>query len=337
MDIQQRTDPVTAESTAEPRTSAVRWDQLARLRDYGIPITVLIVFIFLSFASPTFLTTRNLLNVLDQSAIVGMVAVGGTLVLIAGGLDLSVGAIFAISGVFAAQMVDVTGVPVAILLGILVGGVLGLVNGTISTIGRVNAIITTLATGIMIRGFALVLTGGSLVRTTDPSFSALGRGEIFGVKYVVLIFLLVVAVGWFLLSRTAFGRYIYAVGGNPDAAHLSGVRVHRIRTVAFVISGLTASLAGVLVASRVATGQADAGLGLEISAIAAIVIGGTSINGGEGAVWRTVFGVLLVTLVGNGFNLLNLNPIWQQVFMGAVILAAVAIDSWSKKSEGTLR
>jgi ribose transport system permease protein len=337
MDIQQRTDPVTAESTAEPRTSAVRWDQLARLRDYGIPITVLIVFIFLSFASPTFLTTRNLLNVLDQSAIVGMVAVGGTLVLIAGGLDLSVGAIFAISGVFAAQMVDVTGVPVAILLGILVGGVLGLINGTISTIGRVNAIITTLATGIMIRGFALVLTGGSLVRTTDPSFSALGRGEIFGVKYVVLVFLLVVAVGWFLLSRTAFGRYIYAVGGNPDAAHLSGVRVHRIRTVAFVISGLTASIAGVLVASRVATGQADAGLGLEISAIAAIVIGGTSINGGEGAVWRTVFGVLLVTLVGNGFNLLNLNPIWQQVFMGAVILAAVAIDSWSKKSEGTLR
>jgi ribose transport system permease protein len=338
MDIQQRTDPVTAETTADqPRTRAVRWDQLARLRDYGIPITVLIVFVYLSFASPTFLTTRNLLNVLDQSSIVGMVAVGGTLVLIAGGLDLSVGAIFAISGVFAAQMVDVTGVPIAILLGILVGGVLGLINGTISTVGRVNAIITTLATGIMIRGFALVLTGGSLVRTTDPSFSALGRGEIFGVKYVVLVFLLVVAVGWFLLSRTAFGRYIYAVGGNSDAAHLSGVRVHRIRTAAFIISGLTASIAGVLVASRVATGQADAGLGLEISAIAAIVIGGTSINGGEGAVWRTVFGVLLVTLVGNGFNLLNLNPIWQQVFMGAVILAAVAIDSWSKKSEGTLR
>ena len=144
-------------------------------------------------------------------------------------------------------------------------------------------------------------------------------------------------MAWFLLSKTAFGRYIYAVGGNADAAHLSGVRVHRIRTVAFVISGLTASIAGVLVASRVATGQADAGLGLEISAIAAIVIGGTSINGGEGAVWRTVFGVLLVTLVGNGFNLLNLNPIWQQVFMGAVILAAVAIDSWSKKSEGTFR
>jgi ribose transport system permease protein len=337
MDIQERSDPVTAQGAVEPRTRAVRWEQLSRLRDYGIPIAVLIVFCYLSIASPTFLTPRNLLNVLDQSSIVGMVAVGGTLVLIAGGLDLSVGAIFAISGVFAAQMVDVVGVPTAILLGILVGGVLGLINGVISTVGRVNAIITTLATGIMIRGFALVLTGGSLVRTTDPSFSALGRGEIFGVKYVVLVFILVVAVGWFLLSKTSFGRYIFAVGGNSDAAHLSGVRVNRIRIVAFALSGLTASIAGVLVASRVATGQADAGLGLEISAIAAIVIGGTSINGGEGAVWRTVFGVLLVTLVGNGFNLLNLNPIWQQVFMGAVILAAVAIDSWSKKSGGALR
>lgn len=322
---------MTAESEVEPRSGGVRWDQLTRLRDYGIPLAVLIVFSYLSFASPSFLTPRNLLNVLDQSSIVGMVAVGGTLVLIAGGLDLSVGAIFAISGVFAAQLVPATGIPVAILLGMLVGGALGLINGFVSTVGRVNAIITTLATGIMIRGFALVLTGGSLVRVENPSFSALGRGEVFGVKYVVLVFVLVIAVGWFLLSKTAFGRYIYAVGGNSDAAHLSGVRVNRIRIAAFVLSGLTASIAGVLVASRVATGQADAGLGLEISAIAAIVIGGTSINGGEGAVWRTVFGVLLVTLVGNGFNLLNLNPIWQQVFMGAVILAAVAIDSWSKK------
>jgi ribose transport system permease protein len=214
----------------------------------------------------------------------------------------------------------------------LLGGLIGLVNGWISTVGRVNAIITTLASGIMVRGLALVLTGGSLVRVTDEMFSDLGRGEVFGLKYVVLVFLVVIALTWLMLSKTTFGRYIYAVGGNPEAAHLSGVRVNSIRIGTFVISGLTASIAGVLVASRVSTGQADAGLGLEISAIAAIVIGGTSINGGEGAVWRTVFGVLLVTLVGNGFNLLNINPIWQQVFTGAVILGAVALDSWSKKT-----
>lgn len=331
MQIKQPETAVVHDQAGPPAGKAWRRG-LSELRDYGIPIAVLIVFVYLSFASPSFLTSRNLLNVLDQSAIVGMVAVGGTLVLIGGGLDLSVGAIFAISGVFAAQMVPEVGIPAAVLLGVLLGGLLGLVNGVISTVGRVNAIITTLATGIMIRGFALVLTGGSLVRVTDENFSDLGRGEVFGLKYVVLVFLVVIALTWFILSKTTFGRYIYAVGGNSEAAHLSGVRVNGIRIGTFVISGLTASIAGVLVASRVSTGQADAGLGLEISAIAAIVIGGTSINGGEGAVWRTVFGVLLVTLVGNGFNLLNINPIWQQVFTGAVILGAVALDSWSKKT-----
>jgi ribose transport system permease protein len=321
----------TIASTAGASAASLRYrTQLGRLRDFGIPIAVIILFCYLAIASPVFFTTRNLLNVLDQSAIVGMIAAAGTLVLIAGGLDLSVGAIFAISGVIAAQLASSVGTAAGLAAGICVGGVFGLVNGLISTAGRVNAIITTLATGIMIRGLALVLTGGALVRVTDPDFSRLGRGEIFGVKYVVFVFIAVVAITWFLLSRTAFGRYIYAAGGNAEAARLSGVRVDRIRAAAFVISGLAAAIAGVLVASRVSTGQADAGLGLEISAIAAIVIGGTSINGGEGAVWRTVFGVLLVTLVGNGFNLLNVDPIWQQVFQGAVILGAVAIDSWSK-------
>jgi ribose transport system permease protein len=201
----------------------------------------------------------------------------------------------------------------------------------VSTVGRVNAIITTLASGIMIRGLALVLTGGALVRVLDPSFAALGRGVIFGVTSAVLVFVTVVAVIWFLLARTTFGRYAYAAGGNPEAARLSGVQVDRIRTITFVISGLAAATAGVLSASRVSTGQADAGMGLEINAIAAILIGGTSISGGEGAVWRTVFGLLLVILVGNGFNLLDVNPIWQQVFQGAVILGAVALDSWSKR------
>ncbi|MFC7550792.1 ABC transporter permease [Plantactinospora sp. GCM10030261] len=315
-------------ASADPAQRRLKLD---RLRDFGIPIAVLLIFVYLSIASPVFLTPRNMLNLLDQSAIVGMIAAAGTLVLIAGGLDLSTGAIFAISGVIAAQAAPSIGTAGAVAVGATVGIVFGLINGLISTVGRVNAIITTLATGIMIRGLALVITGGALVRVTDPGFSQLGRGDLFGVKYVVFVFIGIVAACWFLLSRTAFGRYVYATGGNPEAANLSGVRVNRIRTIAFMISGLAAACAGVLVASRVSTGQADAGLGMEINAIAAIVIGGTSINGGEGAVWRTVFGVLLVTLVGNGFNLLNVNPIWQQVFQGAVILAAVALDSWSKR------
>ncbi|MDQ2944169.1 MAG: ABC transporter permease [Candidatus Dormibacteraeota bacterium] len=301
------------------------------MRDFGIPIAVLIVFTYLSFVSPVFFTTRNLLNVLDQCAIVGIIAAAGTLVLIAGGLDLSTAAVFAICGVIAGQLVPSVGIPAALALGALAGAGFGLLNGLVSTVGRVNAIITTLASGIIIRGFALVLTGGALVRVLDPNFAALGRGVIYGVTSEVFVFLTFVAVIWFLLARTTFGRYAYAAGGNPEAARLSGVRVDRIRTITFVISGLAAATAGVLSASRVSTGQADAGMGLEINAIAAILIGGTSISGGEGAVWRTVFGLLLVILVGNGFNLLDVNPIWQQVFQGAVILGAVALDSWTKR------
>lgn len=304
---------------------------MTRLREFGIPIAVLIVFTYLSFVSPVFFTTRNLLNVLDQCAIVGIIAAAGTLVLIAGGLDLSTAAVFAISGVIAGQLVPSIGIPGALAVGALTGAGFGLLNGLVSTVGRVNPIITTLASGIVIRGLALVLTGGALVRVLDPSFAALGRGVIFGVTSEVFVFLAFVAVIWLLLAGTTFGRYAYAAGGNPEAARLSGVRVNRIRTITFVISGFAAATAGVLSASRVATGQADAGMGLEINAIAAILIGGTSISGGEGAVWRTVFGLLLVILVGNGFNLLNVNPIWQQVFQGAVILGAVALDSWSKR------
>jgi ribose transport system permease protein len=303
---------------------------LGRLRDLGIPLAVLIVFAYLTFASPVFLTERNLLNVLDQSAIVGMIAAAGTLVLIAGCLDLSTGAVFAISGVIAAMLVHPIGAPAAIAVGSLSGIVFGLVNGVISTAGRVNSIITTLATGIVVRGLALVITGGALVRVTTPDFAFLGGATVGGATTAVFVFIAVVAVTWFLLARTVFGRYIFAVGGNLEAAQLSGVQVGRVRIVTFVISGLAAAMAGVLSASRVSTGQADAGIGLEINAIAAILIGGTSIAGGDGAVWRTAVGVLLVTLIGNGFNLLNVNPIWQQVFQGAVILGAVALDSWSR-------
>ena len=316
-----------------PARLSARWwlSQVARLREFGIPIAVLIVFTYLSFVSPVFFTSRNLLNVLDQSAIVGIIAAAGTLVLIAGGLDLSTGAVFAISGVVAGQLVPSVGIPGALAMGALAGAGFGLVNGLVSTIGRVNPIITTLASGIMIRGLALVLTGGALVRVLDPSFAVLGRGVFYGVTSTVFFFVTFVAIIWFLLARTTFGRYAYAAGGNPEAARLSGVQVNRIRIITFIISGLAAGTAGVLSASRVSTGQADAGMGLEINAIAAILIGGTSISGGEGAVWRTVFGLLLVILIGNGFNLLDVNPIWQQVFQGAVILGAVALDSWTKR------
>lgn len=306
-----------------PRASA--------LRDYGIAFSFVLLFIILSFASPVFFSSRNMLNMLDQSAAVGVIAAAGTLVMIAGGLDLSTAAVFALVGVVNATIAKEYGVVPALVGSLLTGAFFGSINGLLTTVGRINPIITTLATSIMFRGFAVALTRGFLVTVQDPKFAIIGREAIGPIKYAVIIFLFAIALVWIILDFTAFGRYIYATGGNREAAKLSGVRTNLIRFSTFVISGIAASVAGIIMSSRVATGQADSGLGMEINAIAAIVIGGTSIAGGEGAAWRTLLGVLLLTLIGNGFNLLNLNPLYQQAFTGLIILIAVAIDAWSRQ------
>jgi ribose transport system permease protein len=272
-------------------------------------------------------------NILDQSAAVGIIAAGGTLVMIAGGLDLSTSAVFALVGVVNASLALEYGVLPALVGSLLTGAFFGSINGLLTTVGRINPIITTLATSIMFRGVAVAVTRGFLIVVPDPNFAFIGRGSIGPIKHASIIFLISIAIVWFILDFTAFGRYIYATGGNREAARLSGVRTELIRFTTFVISGLSAAVAGIVMSSRVSTGQADAGVGMEITAIAAIVIGGTSIAGGEGSAWRTLFGVLLLTLIGNGFNLLNLNPIYQQAFTGLIILVAVAIDAWSRMKQ----
>jgi ribose transport system permease protein len=304
---------------------------LSSLRDYGIVLSIVIIFILLSIASPVFLSLQNLLNIIDQSSIVGIIAAGGTMVLIAGGLDLSTAAIYALTGVVVAKLVPSVGVIPAMVIALIMSMLFGLINGTLSTSGRINPIIATLATNIMFRGIAVAITRGFLVQVKEPAFSFLGRGGIGPVKYSSIIFIVAIIIVWFILDRTVFGRYLYSAGGNAVAARLSGVRVNRVKAITFVLSGLAAGIAGLIIASRVSTGQADGGQGLEISAIAAIVIGGTSVSGGEGTAWRTFLGVILLTLIGNGFNLLNVNPIFQQAFTGGIILLAVAIDAWSRK------
>jgi ribose transport system permease protein len=306
--------------------------QLSALRDYGIVISCIGLFAILSLSSDAFLTSTNILNILDQWSAAGIIACGATLVIIAGGFDLSVGAIFAVAGVVAAKVANSTGVEAGILSGMLVGLAFGILNGVLSTVGRINPFIATLSTSIMIRGFALVLTGGLLVTVGDESFTALGRDEFLGVKWSIWIFAAFAVVCAILLSRTTFGRYIYAVGGNAEAARLSGLRVSVIKGATFAISGLSAGISGVLVASRASTGQADVGVGLELTAIAAVVIGGTSILGGEGAIWRTVLGVLLLAMINNGFNLLGVDATYQQIVQGAIIVTAVAVDAWARRS-----
>ena len=317
-------------------TGAAKRRQLPRLRlsmlaDLGIVITFVGLFAALSLASSTFLTSGNLLNILDQWSTVGIIAFGGTLVLIAGGFDLSVGAIFAISGVVAAKVANAESVELGVVAGIAIGLGFGIANGLLTTIGRINPFIATLGSAIVIRGLALVLTGGFIVTVDDESFSSVARETVGAARLPVFYLLAFALLSGFILNRMVLGRYIFAVGNNAEAARLSGVRVSVVRGATYAISGLCAGVAGVIGASRVQSGQADVGVGIELTVIAAIVLGGTSILGGEGAIWRTAMGVLILAMIGNGLNLLAVDPVYQDIIQGGIVLLAVAIDGWTRR------
>lgn len=302
--------------------------RVGRLRDATVLLSLVVLFIALSIFANNFLTTDNLKNVLDQATSLGIIATAGTLVIVGGAFDLSVGSIFAISGVVAAELTTRgTSVTVSLIAGVASGVVIGLANGLFVEYVRINPFIATLATSIIVRGLALAITGGNLITVDKPAFADLGTYQVATIKLSSWIFIVWALLMGFLLWRTVLGRYLKASGGNEQAARLSGVRVGNVRTLAFVISGLSAALAGVLSASQISTGQADVGVGLELTAVAAIVVGGTSIRGGEGAVWRTMVGVFLLALIGNGFNLLSINSVYQQVVYGAIILLAAGVDA----------
>lgn len=299
------------------------------LARFGIVLVLVAMVVVLSLMSSAFFTPRNLFNVLSQVAPAGIVACGAALVIIAGGFDLSSGAIFAIAGIVSAHVANASFAVAGIAAGAGAGLLLGVVNGGVITLFGINSFIATLATGFIFRGVATMITGGFLVAVANPSFSILGNMRLLTVPIPVYVFAGVAIATGLLLSQTKVGRYIYATGGNAEAARLSGVRVDMVRITAYAISGLCAGLAGVISASRVSTGQADAGTGLELTVIAAVVVGGISIKGGEGSIWRAVVGVLLIALIGNGFNILNINPFYQAIAQGFIILIAVAVDSRS--------
>jgi ribose transport system permease protein len=302
------------------------------MRRTGIIGPFLVLFIVLSVASGPFFTKVNLLDILDQQASTLIIAAAGTLVLVAGGIDLSVGAIYALAGVTAAKLALSVPPVVAILAGVAVGLVVGLVNGLITTIGRINSLIATLAMSFVISGLASLVTSGNLIIDySRPGFADLARTSFLTVTTSTWIMIAVVAVFAVLLSRTTSGRYIYAAGSNAEAARLAGIRVHRIRVLTFVLSGGAAALGGVIDASRVLSAQASNGqTALTFTVLAGIVVGGTSILGGDGAIWRTVVGVLFIALIGNGSDLLGLNPLYDQIALGLILLVAVGSDAWSR-------
>lgn len=318
------------------RGRALDWTRrinVAVVRDYGVVIAFLALFITLSIASKPFFTWANLKNLAFQTAPLGILAIGGTFVFIAGGFDLSVGAVSGFAAIIAGKLFLGTGIGLwpSMFLGMLVGLGCGVGNGLLVTLGRVNAFIATLATSIIIYGFAQVVTGGNLVSVDANSWTTLGLGSFLGIHYAVFVWVGFALIGGFLLSRTAFGRYVYAAGGNAEAARLAGVRVNVIRATTFAISGLSAGIAGVILFSEVGTAQWNANQGIEFDTITAIVLGGTSLLGGEGAVWRAVLGAFFLQMIGNGFDLLNVTAQWQYVIKGLILAAAVSLDAWARR------
>lgn len=329
----ESTNPAGTESTEPATTLLGRIPRLdgGQARSAGIVIPFVILFIVLSFASSAFFTKDNLLNILDQQAATLVIAAAGTLVLVSGGIDLSVGAIYGLSAVVSGELALHMPAGLAIAIGVLSGLAAGLFNGVISTFFRINSLIATLATSFVFGGIASLVTSGNLVVLSGkPAYGQFANSDLIGVNSSTWVMVAVVVVLGLVLARSTIGRYMYAAGGNSEAARLAGVRVNWVRVVAFTLSGGAAAVGGIIDSSRVLSAQSTDNTTLTFTVLAGIVIGGTSILGGEGVVWRTVIGVLFIALVGNGYALLGLNPLYEQITLGVLIMLAVGIDAWSR-------
>ena len=299
-------------------------------RDYAVLILIILLMIVLSLASDAFLTPRNLLNILNQNAPLAIIACALTLVIIVGGFDLSTGAIFAVASVSSAFIAINFNPYVGLLLAPIIGIVLGYLNGIIITTFKVHSFLSTIATSLVFRGLAILITGGFLIPVRMKEFTWLGREKIFEVHVAVYVLIVFAILSTFILTKTTIGRYIFAIGGNEDASILSGIKVNLVKIFAFSFCGFAAGIAAAIQVSRISLGTSQAGVGMELQAIAAVILGGTSIYGGSGAVWRSIAGVMLLALINNGFNILNADPFYKDLTTGLVIIAAVALTSGRK-------
>ncbi|KAF1048473.1 MAG: Ribose import permease protein RbsC [Herbaspirillum frisingense] len=294
----------------------------------ALPLAGLVVVsILMGLASDNFFTLSNILNVLRQVSIVAILAVGMSFVILTGGIDLSVGAAMALAGTVAAGLMVNTGLPGAagLLAGIGIAVAIGLLNGVLVAWGRMPAIIVTLATMGIARGVGLIYSGGYPISGLPSWIAWFGVGRVGIVPAPVIAMLAVYALAWLLLERTPFGRHVYAVGGNETAARLSGVKTGRIKLAVYAISGLTSGLAAIILTGRLMSGQPNAGVGFELDAIAAVVLGGTAIAGGRGLIVGTLIGAVLLGILNNGLNLMGINPYLQEIIRGLIILLAIYI------------
>ena len=303
------------------------------LHRFGLLLVILVVGLGLSLVTDTFLSVANLTNVARQVSINGILAVGVTFVLLTAGVDLSLGSVVALSGVACATFAHPGEHPVIvpIAVGLLTGAACGLVNGALVTRGGVAPFIVTLGMMTIARGLALIVSGGRPVANMSNELTAFAD-DLFGIPIPVLCFAAVAFAAWFFLRNFRLGRHIYAVGGNENAARAAGVPVERVKLFAYALCGLLTGLAGVVLAARITTGQPNAGQAYELDAIAAVVIGGTSLAGGVGTITGTLLGVLLIGVINNGLDLMGVSSYYQAVIKGVIIVGAVWLDRRQARS-----
>ncbi len=331
--------PATAPVAAAPDPSPVRpgavpvtW--LDRAATWGMPVVLLLLVAWAAITYPGFLDSGNLRNILAQNAPVGIIAIAMTLVMVGGGFDLSVGSIFGCGSVaFAALYTHVPG-GLALVAVLLVGTVLGLVNGVLVTKVHVNPFVATLGTGSIYGGAALMASHSSPIVVPDPSFTQLGQGSFAGIPYAIWILVVVTVVLGLLLARSVYGHRLYAVGGGHEAARLAGIRVDVVRASTYVVAGAAAALGGAVLASRLGVGQGDVGVNIPLEAIAMVVIGGTSLFGGEGSVLRTCTGLGILAVLGNVADSNGWGAEVENVVQGSIVILAVALDAFVRSRRG---
>ena len=301
-------------------------------RKYGIAVITITLFILLALTTEGFFTERNIRNLLDQQSTILIAASFMTIVIISGNFDISISAIFVVAPLFALNIENATGnIYLSIIGGVGLGVILGSFNALVVTYFKVNSFIATLATSFMFFGFGYLISDRSLMRPVTDSYQQIARTKFFDITSATWIALIVVIFASILLTRTRFGRNVFATGGNQEAARLAGINVPQVQAITFILLGAAAALAGIVNSSRSISAQPSDDFSFVFSVLTAVIVGGTSIMGGKGAIWRTVAAAFFLAFMNNGFNLLQVDPLWQRIILGLVIVIAVALDSWSQR------
>jgi ribose/xylose/arabinose/galactoside ABC-type transport system permease subunit len=307
-------------------------EALKAVPQYGLLLGFVALCTVLSILSPVFLTSSNLFNVALQASVVAILAFGQTFVILSRGIDLSVGSVLALSGAVMATFTGRYGVAVGLIVGLLLGGILGTTNGVFVTRAKVAPFVATLAMLAVARGLTYIYTGGQPITVHSEGFNSFGQGTFGPVPVPVVMMFVVFFLCLLVLTQTRFGRYVYAIGSNPEVTRLAGVPIDRYVVAVYAISGMLAALGALILTARLGTADPNIAVGYELDVIAAVVVGGTSLFGGRGGVFGTLIGALIIAVVGNGMVLLNINPFWTQAVKGAIILLAVLPDSLRRKT-----